>query len=273
MSATLAGETIASELDLELVRARALARRRICWLRARWPTSGAFAGLAVGHEEADRLVAGDAHHHIGEFLERDPAAIVAGEELAAADRALDELAAAAAAPLAELSVGLGLSVAEHDLLALAVCAEVDPGFARLCAYLADDATRPHLTPRLACDLLAPGDGTTPPLAAALAPRGRLRSLDLLRLDGAGAWGGRALRVDERVLAVIAGDVGPDRRLLPALEPLLASELPTRLAEAALRAAELSVAAAGRGRPRCWRSPASPPCRCGPSQPRRRRVSV
>ncbi len=248
MSTALAGETIVSELDLELVRARALARRRISWLRSRWPTSGAFAGLAVGHEEADRLVAGDADHHIGEFLERDPAAILAGEELAAADRALDELAAAGGAPLAELSVGLGLSVGEHDLLALALCAEVDPGFARLCAYLADDATRPYLSPRLACDLLAPGGGATPPLAAALGPRARLRRLDLLRLDGAGAWGGRALRVDERVLAVIAGDVGPDRRLLPALEPLPASELPARLAEAALRAAELSVAAAARGAP-------------------------
>jgi hypothetical protein len=218
----------------------------MAWLRARWPASGAFAGLAVGHEEADRLAATDAAEHVTSFLESDPAAIAAGDELAAATRALEELDEGGAAPLAALSRALELSAAEHDILALAVCAEIDPGLARLCAYVADDATRPQLSPRLVWDLLAPGQGAVPALAAALSPRAQLRTLDLLRIEGEGPWAGRALRVNERVLSIAAGDVGPDHRLTPAIELLSASELPLRLREAAERAADLAAAALQRG---------------------------
>ena len=242
------GTAAPSELELELVRAKALARRRIAWLRARWPATPGFAGLAVSHEEADRLAAGDGWEDVASFLSDHHAAVAAADELVAAAAELAQLRAQDAAPLAALSATLGLSADEHDVLALVVCAELDPGFARLCAYVADDATRPQLTPRLVFDLLAPTDGTLPPLAAALAPRGRLRAMDLVRLDGAGPWAGRALRADERVLAILAGDEGADERLAPAIEPLPASQLPPRLEAAADRVADLAVAAAERGAP-------------------------
>jgi ATPase family associated with various cellular activities (AAA)/Winged helix domain, variant len=237
---------VSAELDLELARARALARRQMAWLRATWPATGAFAGLAVGHEEADRLVAGNGH--AATFLDTDPAATAATDEVAAATRALDDLRTEGDAPLAALAAALGLAPAEHDVLALAVCAELDPGFARLCAYLQDDATRPHLSPRLAWDLLAPGERALGPATAQLTARGRLRSLGLVRIEGDGPWAARALRVDERVLAVITGDFGPDPRVAAAVEPLAAGPLPARLDAAAGRAAGLAVAAAERGAP-------------------------
>jgi hypothetical protein len=235
-----------SELELELVRARALARRQMAWLRATWPATGAFAGLAVGHEEADRLASSEPEH-VTAFFECDPAAVAAGDELDAATRTLDRLRAAGDAPLTALAHALGLSALERDLLALAVCAELDPRFARLCAYLADDATRPHLSPSLAGELLAPGAGALA-LAPSLSPRGMLRALGLIRLEEDGPWGGRRLRVDERVVAIAAGDSGPDSRLIPALEPLGVMELPPRLDEAAARAADLIAAAFERGAP-------------------------
>jgi ATPase family associated with various cellular activities (AAA) len=248
VSVTLPQAAGVVELDLELARARALARRRIAWLRARWPASPGFAGLAVGHEEADRLVSDDGEEHVRAFLEQDPAAMAATADLEALDTLLDQLRAAGSAPLALLSATLELDALEHMVLALAVCAELDPGFARLCAYLSDDASRPQLTPRLVCDLIAPGGGLLPAPAAALAPRGRLRRWDLVRLDGDGPWAGRAVRVDERVVAIAAGDDGLDRRLTAALEPLAVTELPERLDQAAARAADLIAAAVRRGSP-------------------------
>jgi hypothetical protein len=240
--------TALGELDLELTRARALARRRIAWLRARWPRGGGFAGLAVGHEEADRLLDGNGHEHIGAFYESDPAAVAAVDELAAANRALQTLREAGQARLWGISRALGLSPAEHDLLALAVCSELDPAFARLCAYMADDATRPHLSPRLVLDLLAADEGVAPAITPALGPRAALRSLGLLRLEGDGPWAGRALRTDERVLAIALGDTGVDPRLAAAIEPLPVTELPERLREAAERAADLMGAASRRSAP-------------------------
>src|SRR5947209_255662 len=127
------------------------------------------------------------------FLDSEPAAIAAGDELDAATRELEQLQSAGHAPLLALAASLGLTTAERDLLALAVCAELDPGFARLCAYLGDDATRPHLTPSLASELLAPGAGVAA-VADLLGPRRTLRALGLIALEGGGPWAGRALRV-------------------------------------------------------------------------------
>ena len=235
------------ETDFELIRARALARRRMAWLRATWPTSGSFAGLAVSHEEADRLVDGAGAGHVAAFLDSDPAAIAATDELDAATRALEALRAQQPMPIATLAAALGLSAFERDLLALVVCAELDPSFARLCAYLQDDATRPYLSARLAWDLLAPSGGAQPQ-AAGLTARGPLRALGLVSIEGDGPWAARALRADERVLAVVAGDEGPDARLAPAIEPLPVTGLPQRLDDTAGRAAELASAALSVGAP-------------------------
>ncbi|MGH3265580.1 MAG: hypothetical protein ACRDNS_26700, partial [Trebonia sp.] len=239
MTATITRAAVtAAELDLELERARALARRRIAWLRARWPASPGFAGLAIGHEEADRLTFDDRAEHADAFFEHDPAAASATADLQTLDAALNQIRLEGRAPLGALSATLELDAVEHAVLALAVCAELDPAFARLCAYLADDATRAQLTPRLVCDLLAPGAGLLPAPAAALGPHGRLRHWNLVRIEGGGPWAGRALCVDERVLAIAAGDNCIDRRLRSAIEPLPATELPARLDEAAARAADL-----------------------------------
>jgi hypothetical protein len=244
--------TTVGEVDLVLGRARALARRRIALLRATWPEQPGFAGLAIGHEEADRLAAADREPTLIAFLDDDPGAQAAADEVDAADRALAALRAdpAADSPLAALAGALALDAFDLDVLGLALCAEIDPAFARLCAYLQDDARRTHLTVRLTFDLLVPGAGALPVEAAALGPAGRLARLDLVRLDGDGPWASRVVRLTDGVLSLITGG-GPDATLAAAVTPLplSADALPARHEALAKRAARLLVAgvAAG-GRP-------------------------
>jgi hypothetical protein len=237
----------ASELDLVLDRSRALARRRIAWLRATWPEQGTFAGLAVSHDEADRLATPDRAGSIGAFLDDDPAAQAAGDELEALDRELDVLRSGpgAAAPLSHIGEALGLDGFELDVLGLALCAEIDPQFARLCAYLQDDGRRAHLTVRLALDLLVPAGGALPVHAAALGSAGRLLRFDLVRIDDEGAWASRRIRVADGVVSLVTGG-GADATLAAALTPLPADGLPARHVALAARAARLLAAVARAG---------------------------
>jgi hypothetical protein len=239
-----------NELELVLDQARALARRRIAWLRATWPAEPAFAGFAIGHEEAERLATPDDSATVATFAEDDPAAQAAEDEVDAASQALATHRGdpTAVAPLADLAVRLGLDPFELDVLGLALCADLDPGFARLCAYLQDDARRPHLTIRLALDLLVPASGVLPAEAAAFGDAARLARFDLVRVEGDGPWAGRALRVDDAVVGFVTHG-RPDAVLTGALTPLSGDGLPARHEALAARAARLlaAVVAAG-GRP-------------------------
>jgi ATP-dependent 26S proteasome regulatory subunit len=237
------------EAELVLEHARALARRRIAWLRATWPAEPAFAGLAIGHEEAERLSSPDVVPPDPEFFEDDPAARAAADEVAAAAHALAVLRddPDAPAPLAAIAAALGLDAFELDVLGLALCAELDPGFARLCAYLQDDARRPHLTVRLVLDLLVPAGGVLPAQAAALGDGGRLAHHDLVRVDGDGPWSGRTLRLADGVLGLVVGGE-PDPVLAGALTPLGSAGLPERHEVLAARAARLLAAVVQAGGP-------------------------
>jgi ATPase family associated with various cellular activities (AAA) len=235
---------VSAELDLVLARARALARRRIAWLRATWPVEPSLAGLAVSHAEADRLARPDEPAAIGAFLAEDPAARGAADELAALELELHELRAdpSADAPLARIGALLGLDPFELDVLGLALCAELDPGFARLCAYLQDDGRRPHLTVRLALDLLRPAAGALPREAAA---PGRLEALDVVRIEGDGPWASRAIRVSDGILELVSAGTG-DASLAGALSTLTAGGLPERHETIAAHAARLLVAVSTAG---------------------------
>jgi hypothetical protein len=239
--------TTADELELVLERARALARQRIAWLRATWPGQLAFAGLAIGHEEADRLATPDSAQAVAAFLDDDPVARAAADELEAVDRALAAVRAdpATVAPLATLGAALGLDGFDLEVIGLALCAEIDPGFARLCAYLQDDARSPHLTVRLTLDLLLPGAGALPAEAAALRDDGRLAQLYLVRVDGDGPWASRGVRLADGVLSAITGG-GIDPSLAGAVTPLSVASLPARHQALAERAARLLVAVADAG---------------------------
>src|SRR5207247_1536917 len=116
-------------------------RRRIAWLRATWPEQPSFAGLAIGHEEAERLASPDPAFAATAFGEEDPAAIAAAEEVESLDAELAELRAdpTAYAPVLALASALGLDGFEMSIFSLVLCSELDPGFGRLCAYLQDDA--------------------------------------------------------------------------------------------------------------------------------------
>jgi ATP-dependent 26S proteasome regulatory subunit len=239
----------ALEAELVLGHARALARRRIAWLRATWPAEPAFAGLAIGHDEAERLASPDAVPPGPEFFDEDAAARAAADEVAAAARELAALRADpdSHAPLAAIAEALGLDAFELDVLGLALSAELDPGFARLCAYLQDDARRPHLTVRLTLDLLVPTGGALPLQAAALGESGRLARHDLVRIEGEGPWSGRTLRLAEGVLGLVVGGE-PDPAVGRALTPLDPAGLPERHEELATRAARLLVAVVEAGGP-------------------------
>jgi ATP-dependent 26S proteasome regulatory subunit len=237
------------EAELVLEHARALARRRIAWLRATWPAEPAFAGLAIGHDEAERLSSPDVVPPGPEFFDDDPAARAAADEVAAAAHALAVLRdePAAHAPLAAIAAALGLDAFELDVLGLALCAELDPGFARLCAYLQDDARRPHLTVRLVLDLLVPAGGVLPTQTAALGDGARLAHYELLRVEGDGPWSGRTLRLADGVLVLVVGGE-PDPALAGALTPLDPAGLPERHEVLAARAARLLAAVVQAGGP-------------------------
>ncbi|HEU5213936.1 MAG TPA: ATP-binding protein [Gaiellaceae bacterium] len=230
------------EAELVLEHARALARRRIAWLRATWPAEPAFAGLAIGHDEAERLAAPDLVPPEPEFFDDDPAARAAADEVAAAAHALAVFRgdASAEAPLAAIAAALGLDAFELEVLGLALSAELDPGFARLCAYLQDDARRPHLSVRLVLDLLVPAGGALPAQAAALGEGGRLAHHDLVRVEGDGPWSARTLRLADGVLGLVVGGA-PEPALAGALTPLASAGLPERHEALAGRAARLLVA--------------------------------
>jgi AAA+ superfamily predicted ATPase len=132
-----------------VARIRLRAQRRALWLRSQWAEAAGGAGLAIAHDEVDRILAdaGARARAERQFLERDPGARALGPAIAAADRA-----AASAPRLARLRDELALSDPELDLLSLAVAVEVDPWLRRAFGYLHDDATAGLPTPWLAQQL-------------------------------------------------------------------------------------------------------------------------
>ena len=134
-----------------ITRIRLRARRRMIWLRHLWGTSLADAeqGLAISHNEVDRILAGTEQDASAEsiFYETEATARQLSRQIHAIDQWVvnDEARE-------RLRRDFVLTEAEIDLLQLAVAVEVDPLLRRVYGYLHDDATAGSATPWLASSL-------------------------------------------------------------------------------------------------------------------------
>jgi AAA+ superfamily predicted ATPase len=129
-----------------LSRVRLRARRRALWLRSLWEAEQAPKSMAIAPEEVDRVLTSPAEAAEVElaFYERNSEARILERLIRAADEA-----AAANQRWLTLRHLFGLSDPECDLLALAAAVSSDPGFARVCGYLHDNAAVCFATPMLA----------------------------------------------------------------------------------------------------------------------------
>ena len=139
----------------------------------------------------------------------------------AANRPIVELRTAAA-QWRRVAGAFELSLAEIDVLALALAPELDLRYERIYGYLHDDITKRRLTPDLACQLLC--DSFDERLAArrlfaADAPLRRCHLVHLAMDAGQpdGVVIGRGVRLDEGMVEVLLGDEAIDRRLATAAQ--------------------------------------------------------
>jgi hypothetical protein len=133
---------------LTLVRARA--RRLAAWMEAQWRAgqTSPDQGQAISPGEVARLLAPD------EAASAEAAFFSSTNEMAALPKAAAEAAAAFEADpgWTVIRQSFGLSDAESWFLALLLAVEIDPGLARVVAYLHDDVRLTHPTPWLAARL-------------------------------------------------------------------------------------------------------------------------
>jgi AAA+ superfamily predicted ATPase len=129
-----------------LSRVRLRARRRALWLRQSWSSDENATGLAITHTEADRILADPSEIKQAEvsFYESNQQARELSRLIVLADKGAEE-----DERWQTLLRLYSMSQEESDLLALAVLVVADPAFARVCAYLQDDATAGYATPLLA----------------------------------------------------------------------------------------------------------------------------
>jgi hypothetical protein len=132
---------------LELTRLRA--RRRALWMEQLWQTgqTSPDQGTTIGPAEVARLLAAD------QTRAAEAAFFATGEPAALSERA--ERAALAFendACWSTIRQSFALSPEEADLLALLIAVELDPGLARVVAYLHDDGRLTQPTPWLAARL-------------------------------------------------------------------------------------------------------------------------
>ena len=123
-----------------MTRIRLRARRRILWLNKLWASSltEEVQGLAISHNEVDRILADPEQHASARQLSKRIHTIerwIVNED-----------------PWLKLRGDFGLSTPEIDLLMLAVAVEVDPLLRRVYGYLQDNATASSPSAWLAASL-------------------------------------------------------------------------------------------------------------------------
>jgi hypothetical protein len=169
-----------------------------------------FAGLYVGAEEVDRILA-----TLPGLDGPDPAR--AAEVRKQAEPAV-QLARqgfgkllAGPSPLAALARSARLTVAEAELLALILAVEMSPTRQRLVSYLQDSVQLPQPTlATLARIFDEPGH----PAERGVAPGAALRRAELVELAAAGPWATRSCAPHPRVIWHLRGDDSTDPELPP-----------------------------------------------------------
>ena len=148
--ASATGSSLDSMERPTLSHVRLRARRRALWLRQLWSSDdGNATGLAVTHSEVDRILADPSEIKQAEisFYESNQQARELSRLIVLADKCAEE------DERWQTLLGIyRMSQEESDLLALAILVVSDPSFARVCAYLHDDATAGYATQLLAAAL-------------------------------------------------------------------------------------------------------------------------
>jgi hypothetical protein len=170
-----------------------------------------FAGMYVGHDDLDRLLAtlpgldGPQADRVAEVRER------AGPILARAREAFTaELVGASR--LARLARSAMLSGPEAEVLALVVAVEISPARQRLVAYIQDSVQLPQLTTAVLARMFADADH---PAERCVAPDSRLCRAELMELIATGPWASHACAPAARVVWHLRGDDSADPALPPA----------------------------------------------------------
>jgi ATPase family associated with various cellular activities (AAA) len=183
-----------------------------------------FAGLYVGDEDLDRILAGlpgldGAQPERVAGVRRGVAAQVTQARQAFAACLAGQSRFAALVRSADLTAG------EGEVLALVVAVELSPARQRLVAYIQDSVQLPLLTlASLARIFAEPGH----PAERALAPGAGLHRAALVELSGSGPWGTLAGAPAARVMWHLRGDSSPDPALPPGTvrQPADARRTPT-----------------------------------------------
>lgn len=236
-------------LEGQWQRLRLLLERRILWLRRQWRGDDSSAAIAGGADAvirdaaADQLLASEDASVVQAFFETDRRAREIGEELRRLEGELEacsrRLAAEGqSAALDVLCRLFGLNTFERDVLLLAAAPEFDPSFARLYAYVQDDANLRQATPQLALALFCRGDADRLAAEPSLLPEAVLRQRRLVELDSESTtcFLLRALRMDERVRNYLGGVNHLDSRVRGVVRPVAPLPLPKSQAELAKRVA-------------------------------------
>jgi hypothetical protein len=231
----------ARHLAGHLARLRLLLHRRALWLRARWRVDPLAdpGGLAVGDGRADDLFAGEDPAAEAAFAFEDGEAAELTRRLVALEHSLAPGTGAPQAGLEHVVAAFALSDFERDVLLLAAAPDFDPAFARLCAYVNDDAALRFATPHLALCLLG-SDGRSRRALDRTAPLRRFHLVELAE-GPRDAWGLRPLRVDEGMLDHLTGNHRIDARVADILEPAAVTACDETTTELAGRAAAVAVA--------------------------------
>lgn len=223
-------------LEDGLARLRYLLQRRVLWLRRQWQHDPLpnYQGMLISEDRADWLLAGEDHHAEKRFYQEDPEAkrisadLVELEEKLA--RRMEVLNKEGLSPALEVLVHLfGLTSFEKDVILLCLAPECDPAFERLYAYVQDDVNRKYATPHLALALffqnvsLNDGGNNRADACFSFLPEAPLRRFRLVNLEPgpvtSTTWGGRPLRLDERLVGYLCGVNRLDERLTDFLKPL------------------------------------------------------
>src|SRR5690606_16399594 len=228
-------------------RIRLLVARRIAWLRTRWAQDPlkSYGTAVVSDQAADALLSpADAEAEAAFYASDANAqaltqALAAAEDaIAAEERAMEDSGAWPA--LTALARTFALSAFERDTVALCVAPELDPDLETLYAYVQNDAARRYPTPALAAALFGMPHALGIAAFAAHAP---LRRLQLIACDGSGAsaLAARPLRISERVLGFLLGEIHIDARVQAWLRPIAPVPLPADHEALAVKLAEALAA--------------------------------
>jgi SpoVK/Ycf46/Vps4 family AAA+-type ATPase len=171
-------------------------------------------GLVISNEEVASLLSGGA----APDRERSSAVRSIDERLAALERKVAaRLEPSADLALPRLAHRMQLSAFETQALVLCLAPEIARKYDKLYAYLQDDVTRKRPTVGLALDLFCSTPDERLAARAAFADGARLVRHRLVRLTDVGQDGpqpvlGRALKLDDRIVAHLLGDDRLDARL-------------------------------------------------------------